>query len=375
MRDWSLMPRTPGSNDIHLAAHLFRPERLTLARELRGLTKTELAERVQKSPGAISQFETGRTKPEPGTVGALALALQVPAGFFARAGREPVPTEAAYFRSLRSTTQGRRRQLLSRAVLACELVDLLEAEVEFPAADVPQVTAPLRTVEDIETVAEAVRRDWGLGLGPISNVVALLESKGILVLKLSQEETDVDAFSVRSRQRPLVFLVSAKDSTSRTRMDGTHELGHLVMHHDAAPGSAAMEREANRFASAFLFPREHFLKEGPRSLNWGLMYELKRRWGVSVAAIVRRAFDLGMIGEATYRRGFMHLNKTGQRRREEHEPPAEEATLLRESLQLIASDISVSTLAAELGVHSLADVLGDEWQAREDGTDSLGVEQ
>lgn len=368
MRDWSLTPRTPGSNDIHLAAHLFRSERLTLARELRGLTKTELAERVQKTPGAISQFETGRTKPEPGTVGALALALQVPAGFFARAGgREPVPTEAAYFRSLRSTTQGRRRQLLSRAVLACELVDLLEAEVEFPPADVPQVTSPLRTVEDIEAVAEAVRKEWGLGLGPISNVVALLESKGILVLRLSQEETDVDAFSVRSRQRPLVFLVAAKDSTSRTRMDGTHELGHLVMHHDAAPGSIAMEREANRFASAFLFPREHFLKEGPRSLNWGLMYELKRRWGVSVAAIVRRAFDLGMIGEATYRRGFMHLNKTGQRKREDHEPPAEEATLLQESLRLVEADISAGALAAELGVHSLDDILSGGMVDREHG--------
>lgn len=347
---------TPGSNDIHLAAHLFRPERLTLARELRGLTKTSLAEQIQKTPAAVSQFESGRARPEPGTLAALALALRVPAGFFARAGgREPVPTESAYFRSLRSTTQSRRRQLLSRAVLACELVDLLEAEVEFPPATVPQVTAPPRTPEDIEGVAEDVRSAWDLGLGPIRNLVALLESRGILVLKLSQEETDVDAFSVRSRQRPLVFLVMAKDSTSRTRMDGAHELGHLVMHHDAAPGSTAMEREANRFASAFLFPREHFLNEGPRSLNWGLMWDLKRRWGVSVAAIIRRAFDLGMIGEATYRRGFMHLNKTRQRKREDHEPPAEEPTLLRDSLGLV--DIP---LAAELGVHSLADILGEE---------------
>src|SRR5262245_2909970 len=98
MRGWSRTPRTPGSNDIHLAAHLFQRERLTLARELRGLTKTDLALRIKKTPAAISQFEGGRTKPEPGTVGALALALQVPAGFFARSGgREIIPTEAAYF--------------------------------------------------------------------------------------------------------------------------------------------------------------------------------------------------------------------------------------------------------------------------------------
>jgi Zn-dependent peptidase ImmA (M78 family) len=244
-------------------------------------------------------------------------------------------------------------------VLVCELVDLLEGEIEFPAAAVPQVDVPPRSFEEIESVAEAVRAEWGLGLGPITNLVALLESKGIVVLKLSHAEADVDAFCVRSDQRPLVFLVSAKDSPSRARMDGGHELAHLVMHHDVAPGSSAMEREANRFASAFLFPREHFLKEGPRSLNWGLMYELKQRWGISVAAIVRRSFDLGMIGEATYRRGFMHLNKTGQRRREDHEPPAEEPTLMRESLRLLAADTSLSSLAAALGVHSLVDILGD----------------
>jgi Zn-dependent peptidase ImmA (M78 family)/transcriptional regulator with XRE-family HTH domain len=359
MRDWPSVPPTPGSNDIHLAAHLFRPERLTLARELRGLTKTELAERIQKSPGAISQFESGRTKPEPSTVGALALTLQFPAGFFARSGgREPIATDAAYFRSLRSTSQSRRRQLLARAVLVCELVDVLEEEVEFPAPHVPQATAAPRTVDDVEGLAEAVRHEWGLGLGPISNLVALLESNGILVLRLPEQDLAVDAFSVRSRQRPLVFLVTAKGSTSRSRIDGAHELGHLVMHHDVAPGNAAMEREANRFASAFLFPREHFLSEGPRGLNWGLMYELKQRWGVSVAAIVRRAFDLGMISEATYRRGFMHLNQTGQRKREEFEPPIEEATVLRDAIRLVCEERPDHTLATEMGVHSLDDIVG-----------------
>lgn len=361
MRDSSLFPPTPGINDIHLAAHLFKPERLTLARELRGLTKTELAERIQKSPGAISQFEVGRTKPEAGTVAAMALALQVPAGFFARSGgRQPLATESAYFRSLRSTSQGRRRQLLAKAVLVSELVDLLEEEVEFPPADVPQADARPRSVDDIEDLADEVRKRWGLGLGPITNLVALLESKGILVLRLPDDFTDVDAFSVRSGQRPLIFLVTAKDSTSRTRLDGAHELGHLVMHHDVNPGDAGMEREANRFASALLFPREHFLHEGPRSLNWGLMYELKARWGMSVAAIVRRSFDLGMIAESTYRRGFMHLNSTGKRRNEGQEPEVEEPTMLRDSLAMVAVDSSMEAVAAQLGVHaaSLLEISG-----------------
>lgn len=42
-----------GSSELHLAAHLFAPARLTLAREWRGRTKAELAERVSKTAAAI----------------------------------------------------------------------------------------------------------------------------------------------------------------------------------------------------------------------------------------------------------------------------------------------------------------------------------
>ena len=44
------------------AKRRFYPQRLTLARELRGITKTELAERIQKTAGAISHFEGGRSQ-------------------------------------------------------------------------------------------------------------------------------------------------------------------------------------------------------------------------------------------------------------------------------------------------------------------------
>lgn len=71
-----------GGQSIHLATHLFRSERLTLARELRGLTKSALADRVSKTPSAISQFESGRVHPDVKSVAALALALGVEPRFF-----------------------------------------------------------------------------------------------------------------------------------------------------------------------------------------------------------------------------------------------------------------------------------------------------
>jgi hypothetical protein len=111
---------------------------------------------------------------------------------------------------------------------------------------------------------------------------------------------DMDAFSAWHAKRPIVFLIDHKGSTSRLRFGAAHELGHLVMHADVVAGSPELERQANRFASAFLLPRETFLPECPRRLNWPHFYELKRRWKVSVAALVRRAYDLECISEASY---------------------------------------------------------------------------
>ncbi|HEY8272847.1 MAG TPA: helix-turn-helix transcriptional regulator, partial [Pseudobdellovibrionaceae bacterium] len=75
-----------GSKYIHTAAHLFQSKRLTLARELRGFTKAELADIVGKTPSSISQFEDEdvNLKPDAATLGQLAMALSVPVQFFTR---------------------------------------------------------------------------------------------------------------------------------------------------------------------------------------------------------------------------------------------------------------------------------------------------
>jgi Zn-dependent peptidase ImmA (M78 family)/transcriptional regulator with XRE-family HTH domain len=343
-----------GNKDLHLATHLFHPPRLTLARELRGLTKAELAERIGKSAAAISQFEGGAKatcRPDPRTLGQLALALGMPVGFFARRTAGPLlEVDACHFRSLRSAGQRERRKLLARGSLLCDLLGVLEGLVNLPAEQVSRVAETVTTADAIEDHAVRVREGWGLGLGPIGHVVNLLESRGVLVTHVPAGCEEVDAFSTWHAGRPVVFLVMAKGSTSRARFDACHELGHLTMHADATPGSPELERQANRFASAFLLPREPFLVECPRWLDWEHFYELKRRWKVSVAALVKRAHDLGKLSEASYRRAYVHLNKTGERLQERDEPPAEAPSLLEKALAAVEPEMTVEGLAAEMGL-------------------------
>ncbi len=345
--------RTPplGPNDLHLAAHRFQAPRLTLARELRALTRGELAERVGKTPSAISQFEVGRSRPDARTLAAIALVLGVPVNFFARpAAAAPLSVDACHFRTLRSASQRERRRLISIGTLLCELVDSLEEHVEFPTEQVTSVARAVHSAEEIELCANDVRKRWGLGLGPIPNVTKLLQGQGILVCLVPNTCREVDAFSAWYQARPLIFLV-AEHGPSRTRFDAAHELGHLVMHADAAPGSQEIEREAHRFAGAFLVPREPFLAECPRWLNWEHFYELKARWKVSVAALVRRAYDLDVLSEASYRRACMHLRQQGIT--EPFEPPPEPPDFLAKAVKLLERDVSIEQLAANQGLSAV----------------------
>lgn len=337
--------------ELERAAHHFIPERLTIARELQGLTKKDLAERVGKTPSAISQFEAG-LRPDASTVGQLALTLGVPPAFFAEEdGPRRIALDACHFRSLRSARQRDRRQVLGQGALLCRLVDVIEERYELPREQVSTVEQPVRSMEDIEQAATQVRRAWGLGLGPIPNVVGLLESRGVLVFLIDQDCAQVDAFSVWHGQRPCVFLGTGKGSTSRTRLDAAHELGHLVMHDDVSPGSPELERQANRFGAAFLLPRESFARECPRRLSIPKFLALKKRWGVSQAALFVRARELGLLSEASYRRGFMYLNKTGQRRQERGEPTPELPSIIRRSLELLGEDgVRIGDVAQELRV-------------------------
>jgi Zn-dependent peptidase ImmA (M78 family) len=204
-------------------------------------------------------------------------------------------------------------------------------------------------VEGIEWAALKVRRDWGLGNGPISNVVHLLESKGILAFRLLSDCKKVDAFSLWHHGRPYVFLNTEKGSASRSRFDAAHELGHLVLHTEYLPGDRAQEEQANRFASAFLMPRETFLAECPRRLVWPHFLELKQRWKVSLAALVRRARDLDLISDDTYRRAYVQLNKKGWAIEEPNEPEVEKPTILPRTMKLLEeSGIPFSEVAQEV---------------------------
>ena len=245
---------------------------------------------------------------------------------------------------------------MARGTLLCDLADQLEEHVDVPAERVPRIDREVENKYDIERVAEEVRRYWGLGLGPISNVVWLLERNGVIASYIPSDCVEADAFSGWRRTgkqvRPFVFLTDVKGAACRSRFDAAHELGHLVMHVDAQPGNPDLEQQANQFASALLMPRETFGREAPRWLNWDLIWELKQRWRTSARAILYRAHDFGMLSDASYRRGFVYLNQQFPEG-EPYEPQREQPLLLREALRVAKEARPLPTPGDEVVVFEL----------------------
>jgi Zn-dependent peptidase ImmA (M78 family) len=99
--------------------------------------------------------------------------------------------------------------------------------------------------------------------------------------------------------------------------------------------------------------------------EWAKLYGMKKTWGVSVSAILRRAKDLGLIDQTLYYRGNVYLSKTGQRKKELYDElvPEERPSLLRAAIALYEKDRArKGTLAdaMQISANMLRRLVGEE---------------
>ena len=322
----------------------FRPERLTEAREVRELTMAVLGELVGKSPSSISHYENGHHTPSMDVVIRLSRALNAPVEFFFSDPR-PRADGPTFFRSMSAATKRSRRRADIRIDWTWDILRFIEPRVELPTVSIPPPPdVPWRSLSqpDIEIRADDLRRHWNLGNGPLSNVVWLAEESGFVVVRDHIGNHYLDAHHRWCSGRPLIILNVDKQSAVRSRFDCSHEIGHTDLHRRIRPSEVQrtdslkeMERQANQFASAFLLPAETFVHE-VTNMSLDSLLQLKLRWRVSIAAIIRRCRDLGIITKKTEQRLWRLKSARGWTKRE----PLDDE-IFPEQPRLLASAISM----------------------------------
>lgn len=340
----------------------FCGQRLRVARSFAGLTQVELGQRVGVTHAFVAYLEGGARQPTDILISAIGEVCGFDKSFFFVPLLDEFRDEDCHFRRRTTTPVTVRTRMLAHGTVFDEFVRLLDRNLKLPTIDVPTIRTTSR--EEIERAAEQCRMRWGVGRDlPIPNITRALENAGVVVTRFEGPGAGkVDAFS-RAGQRPIVVLNTDKGSTSRSRFDMAHELGHLVMHGGMVTGDPDREAEADAFGSAFLLPRTGFVREFPRSagLDWPRLFTFKKRWGVSLAAIIRRAYDLRLIDAVQYQRGYKFLSAKGWRKGEPSEPNPEMPELISTAItHLEAQGISGQAIAEKLGwtLTTLARVAG-----------------
>lgn len=306
------------------------PAMVTLAREARGLTQTELAHLIEVSQAMMSKIEAGGKVPTATMLNKIAERLQYPESFFFQTDPVFGPGLSEFFH--------RKRQDVGVKTLGKihARINIMRMHVARLLRSVTLEPCQIRPIDlddfdqDPAKIARAVRMQWQLKDGPIPNVVAAIEDAGGIVVRFPFGTPRVDAVSRWVPGLPPMFFVNEGLPTDRERLTLCHELGHLVMHD--AP-NADMETQANQFAAEFLMPAQDVSPHLDR-VTLDRLATLKPYWRVSMQALLYRASELGKISKSAAQRLWIQMVPYRRQEPPELDLAPEHPTLLREILDL-----------------------------------------
>lgn len=313
------------------------PEMVTLAREASGLTQAALAHTVGISQGLMSRIEHGFDEPSSALVAKLVVELGVPADFFSRAEQVVGAGVVDFFHRKRLTLPAKplKRAHAQVGMMRMEIIRLL-ASVEWAEVS----TFPHYPIEEHESPAEIarlVRASWRVPDGPLPDLVALSEATGTPVLFADLHHEKLAAMSMPGLVGRHLVVMNDRLPPSNQRWSLAHELGHLVMHGGVLVDD--MEREADQFASELLLPADD-VRPDLRGLRFEDLGELKAVWHVSLAALIRTAYNLGEISDHQYKAFNVRLSMLpGGRKREPGEFTREEPRLIRMVIRHLTQEL------------------------------------
>ena len=276
-----------------------------------GMTQEELASAIGVTQAAMSRYENELREPEPDAVERIADALGVTTRFLERASRPAAALAVdAHMRRRATAKPTVWRRMEAQLNMLRMHSDFLREEVALAASLTMPGFDPFTT--DPADAARMTRSQWQMPSGPARSMVRWIEAAGSVVLMTDLGNQRVDGLSQWTADHP-VIVVNSANPTDRVRWTLAHEVGHLVLHREDTTDD--MERQADAFAAEFLMP-ELLIRPELANLTLGKAVDLKRQWGVSVAALIQRAHQLGVLTDARRASLFKQLSARGWRVRE-----------------------------------------------------------
>lgn len=317
---------------------------LTFAREFRGYNQTDLAAQISGlSQSNLSKFEKGISTLSDELLKKIIEFLDFPVGFFSKTISNAV--ENPHYRKRSTINKKDVTNIESSIRLVGYIVDQMTESIDWPEFTL----APL-DIDDgfsVNSIAKHTRKSLGIKQGePVRNIIQLLEKHGIIIVEIQHIEK-FDGASIKTDGGTPVIIINKSFSNDRKRFTIAHELGHLIMHvlgDFPIPdyrGDKEREKEADTFASEFLMP-ETDIKKSLYGIKLSGLAELKRYWLTSMAAILRRAYDLGCIDKDRYTYINIEMSRMGYKKHEPIDVFIDSPTLFVKSYEMHKSELEYS---------------------------------
>ena len=333
-------------------------KRLKSAREMKGLSMADLAGEMQDivSRQAIYKYEAGKMLPDSTVLIKLAEVLGVNVDYLFRPFS--IALSGIEFRKKAKMSEKARKSIQQQVMDHVERYFEIE-DIAGIKRDVSSIRMDgiVRTREDAIKIAQKLREDWELGEDGITDVISLLEDKGIKVIEFNTTN-DFDGLSGTVGDDIVIVLNSNISPTERKRFTALHELGHLIMKFDESVDDKTKEKLCHAFASEFLIPSKVFKRIlgdiSKSALNMVAFAEIQHNFGVSIDALIRKAEDESMIAGNRYKSYHIRKNTNPafkqyvEKTRIEPETPNRFVSLVYDAYS--KSLISVSKAAALLNV-------------------------
>jgi Zn-dependent peptidase ImmA (M78 family) len=322
------------------------PKMLTLARESRGMSQIELGENIQSSHANINRWELDRVNVSEDAFKLLQKALNYPEDFFFQNGEIFPPT----FYRKRDKVAIKLLNALDANINIYRLnINKLLKAIGYEVANIPALS--LDKYETPQVAAQKLRKKWNIDKGVIDNLTKIMEAQKIIVASINFGTDRVDGRSIFTDDKHPIIFTNNTLLGDRQRFTLAYELGHLVMHAVGQPSLGAdVGHEANLFAAEFLMPEKDIAPDFKATITLDLLAQLKKKWKVSMHALLYRASDLGEINYNQQRYLLAQFNQLKIRRRE---PP--ELDIQKENPVLLRTLVSNYRIKQKMTLKEMAE--------------------
>jgi len=297
-------------------------ERIRRARLQQGMSLEAMAQQLGDiSKQALSKYEKGSSTPSSTRLLQMAKILKISPEYFFRA--DPLPLAPLEFRKLAKMPKYRQVQVEEQ--MREHLERYIALEECFDPADIKTPPTPARmlavtSIEEAEHAAQALREFWGIGSDPIANLTEQLEEHSIKVAMLEGPDDFDGACAATDEGQHVLIALNARRPGERIRFTAAHELGHWVMKLPDGMSERDKENCCHRFAGAFLYPAKGVTSDfgnHPRSrVHPRELLIVKRQYGISMHAALRRLKDLNLLSEGGYKSLTIQFSANGWRKSE-----------------------------------------------------------